>query len=46
MAPVGSLLSGSIASALGAPAAIGIGGGVLLCFATWVFGTRKELKGL
>jgi MFS family permease len=46
MGPVGSLLSGSVASALGAPAAIGIGGGVLLCFAAWVFGTRKELKGL
>jgi MFS family permease len=46
MAPVGSVLSGGVASALGAPAAIGIGGGVLLCFAAWVFGTRKELKGL
>jgi len=46
MAPLGSLLSGSVASALSAPAAIGIGGGVLLCFAAWVFGTRKELKGL
>ena len=30
MAPIGSLLSGSVASALGAPAAIGIGAGVLL----------------
>jgi predicted MFS family arabinose efflux permease len=46
MAPVGSLLSGSVASALSAPAAIGIGGGVLLCFASWVFGTRGELTGL
>jgi len=46
MAPLGSLLSGSVASALSAPAAIGIGGGVLLCFAAWVFGSRKELKGL
>jgi MFS family permease len=46
MAPVGSLLSGSVASALSAPAAIGIGGGVLLCFASWVFGTRTELTGL
>jgi MFS family permease len=46
MAPLGSLLSGSVASALSAPAAIGIGGGVLLCFASWVFGTRGELTGL
>jgi hypothetical protein len=46
MAPVGSLLSGSVASALSAPAAIGIGGGVLMCFASWVFGTRGELTGL
>jgi predicted MFS family arabinose efflux permease len=46
MAPVGSLLSGSIASALGAPAAIGIGGGVLLLFALWVFGKRPELRRL
>jgi MFS family permease len=46
MGPLGSLLAGSVASALGAPAAIGIGGAVMLCFAGWVFGTRKELKGL
>lgn len=46
MAPIGSLLSGSIASALGAPAAIGIGGGVLLLFALWVFGKRTELRRL
>jgi hypothetical protein len=46
MGPVGSLLSGGIASVLGAPAAIGIGGGVMLLFAFWVFGGRAELKGL
>ncbi|MEO8879383.1 MAG: MFS transporter [Gemmatimonadaceae bacterium] len=46
MAPVGSVLAGGVASVLGAPAAIGIGGGVLICFASWVFGTRPELKGL
>ena len=46
MGPVGSLLSGSTASALSAPAAIGIGGGVLLLFASWVFGRRSELRGL
>ncbi|HEY7860880.1 MAG TPA: MFS transporter, partial [Gemmatimonadaceae bacterium] len=46
MAPIGSLLSGTIASALGAPAAIGIGGGVLLLFALWVFGKRTELRRL
>jgi MFS family permease len=46
MAPIGSLLAGSIASAFGAPAAIGFGGSVLLLFAGWVFGKRKELRGL
>ncbi|MGH7633286.1 MAG: MFS transporter [Gemmatimonadaceae bacterium] len=46
MAPVGSLLFGGVASALGAPAAIGIGGGVLLLFALWVFGKRTELRRL
>ncbi len=46
MGPVGSLLSGSIASAIGAPAAIAIGGCVMLLFAAWVFGRRTELQGL
>lgn len=46
MGPVGSLLSGTVASAVGAPGAIAVGASVMLAFAAWVFGRRTELRRL
>jgi MFS family permease len=44
MGPIGSLLSGALASALGAPWAVAIGATVMLLFALWVFETRPEVR--
>lgn len=44
MGPIGSLLAGSVASIVGAPGAIAAGAAVMLAFAFWAFGRRKELR--
>jgi MFS family permease len=46
MGPIGSLLSGTMASIIGAPAAIAAGAVVLLIFAWWAFRRRGELRTL
>lgn len=46
MAPIGSLLSGAVANAVGAPAAIAIGAVVMLAFVWWMLGRRRELQEL
>jgi MFS family permease len=44
MGPIGALLSGTVADLIGAPGAIALGAGVLMVFAAWLFGRRKELR--
>jgi MFS family permease len=44
MGPVGALLSGGLASIIGAPGAIMAGAVVLLLFAWWAFVKRRELR--